>query len=109
MFHLVGCLMDNTELLQVEDIEIHKNVKGHMQCGALCKEETECAFWTYVSGRCYLKTDDVFTIKKPEAISGKKRCNASGNTVYFLCPFHLDNNSKIYASLIKCKFCLCRF
>ena len=86
--------MDNTELLQGEDIEIHKNVQGHIDCNALCKGEAECAFWTYISARCYLKTDDVFTIKKPGAISGEKHCNDSGNGMYFLCSVHLNNSNK---------------
>ena len=51
--------MDNTDLWG-KDIEVHKNVQGHMDCKELCEGETECSFWTYISGRCYLKNNDVY-------------------------------------------------
>ena len=84
--------MDDSEL-QGEDIEVHKNVQGHMDCKGLCEGNGECSFWTHISGVCYLKTNDVFTVRQPDAISGEKNCSGSGNNLRFLYSHHMFLNN----------------
>ena len=70
--------MDNTEIYG-DHIEQHKNIKGHLDCSKLCKSDAECSFWTYFSGGCYLKDDDVFGAHNPSTVSGARNCSTSGN------------------------------
>ena len=73
--------MDMTKL-QGADIKTYKNVKGPSKCNGMCRDEAECSFWTYTSGRCFLKNNDVFTHKNlPSGFSGEQNCNSSGNNL----------------------------
>merc|ERR1711997_1168477 len=43
-------------------------------CILLCAEEVRCSYWTYITGRCWLKTSDSGRKSHPIAISGSRGC-----------------------------------
>merc|ERR1711997_1428383 len=43
-------------------------------CILLCAEEVRCSYWTYITGRCWLKTSDSGRKGHPTAISGSRGC-----------------------------------
>ena len=69
--------MDRIEILG-DDIKLQENVKSNLECSKLCKGETDCSLWTYISGKCYLKDNRVFTVKKHMRVSGERNCTSTG-------------------------------
>ena len=80
--------------LSAENIKHFGNITSHSECNALCKRESECALWTYHSGRCLFKNNMVYTVENPLVTSGEKYCNDSGRIVTL--PTH---NTCIYNTL----------
>ena len=55
-------------------------VENATMCNGYCQRDTNCTFWEYYDGLCYMKSDKTFLIKTKSTrlVSGMKECDGNG-------------------------------
>ena len=71
--YLLGCIIRGIERYG-GDIDRIGDVSNQTECNRHCNERTDCFLWTYIEGRCYVKNENTFRMKRSNVVGGIKEC-----------------------------------
>ena len=78
---------DKTIDFEDNDLTDYEPINDWQRCGQLCKDNTQCKFWTYrtTDKKCWLKYSDDGLRKESDRISGTNQCTEESIDLVVTC------------------------